>query len=236
MHPSDRFSLRFDRALTLASLVHDGVNRKGTVVPYITHPVHVARLLDQHGFSEDVVLAGLLHDVLEDAKFGDTLLQIKLSHAFSDFAETQPSEPAFRAATEKFIETHFGRTVLQLVCSVTEVKGDDGGERDWRLRKQEQLEHIPKMTREQAALKAADALHNCRASLRDVQRDGLKMFRRFKCRVEDTLWYLAESNKALGRSKLKGSALQRELKAAASQFVKEVNRLRNGRTSRRSAA
>jgi predicted HD phosphohydrolase len=101
--------------MTLASLAHAGVPRKGTAIPYITHPVHVARLLDRHGFSEDVVIAGLLHDVLEDAEFGDKTLQDALGETFLEFEDTEPSEAAFRSATEAFMAARFGENVLVLV-------------------------------------------------------------------------------------------------------------------------
>src|SRR5687767_8888533 len=97
--PSDRFSWRFDQAMSLASLAHAGVPRKGTAVPYIMHPVHVARLLDRHGFSEDVVIAGLLHDVLEDAEYGDKTLQDALRQTFLEFEDIEPSDAAFRCTT-----------------------------------------------------------------------------------------------------------------------------------------
>src|SRR5947207_5909922 len=78
MIPVVSFSESFDQALILATLAHDRQPRKGTLIPYIMHPVHVARLLERHGYSEEVVIAGLLHDVLEDAKFADLSLQDRL--------------------------------------------------------------------------------------------------------------------------------------------------------------
>ena len=92
------------------------------MIPYIMHPMHVARLLERHGYSEDVVIAGLLHDVLEDAKFGELSLQGTLRRTFPEFERTEPTEAAFRAATEAFIASRFGGEVLQLVLSVTEIK------------------------------------------------------------------------------------------------------------------
>lgn len=191
--PTDRFSWPFDQALTLASLAHAGVPRKETVIPYIMHPVHVARLLERHGFSEEVVIAGLLHDVLEDAKFGDETLQTALRQTFGEFSDAEPSEAAFRSGTEAFIGVKFGTNVLELVRSVTEAKSDgrsvteaksDGlVKRSWRERKDEQLVHISKMSRDQAALKAADALHNSRSVLRDVRCGGLQALLRFNCSV-----------------------------------------------------
>jgi (p)ppGpp synthase/HD superfamily hydrolase len=40
--------------------------RKGTDIPYITHPFSVALILSQAGCSEEVIVAGLLHDTIED--------------------------------------------------------------------------------------------------------------------------------------------------------------------------
>lgn len=44
---------------------HRGQRRKGGL-PYITHPVSVAKALLGAGYTEEVAAAGLLHDVLED--------------------------------------------------------------------------------------------------------------------------------------------------------------------------
>lgn len=57
---------RFNKAVEIATLSHQLQLRKGSKVPYITHPYTVALLLLQVGCSEDVVIAGLLHDTVED--------------------------------------------------------------------------------------------------------------------------------------------------------------------------
>ena len=57
---------RFTEALSLAARAHEGQSRKGTPIPYITHPVAVAGLVAQFGGDEDQQIAALLHDVLED--------------------------------------------------------------------------------------------------------------------------------------------------------------------------
>ena len=63
---------KFDTALSLALEAHAGQIRKGTEnalglpLPYITHPVAVATLVQRYGGNEDQVIAALLHDVLED--------------------------------------------------------------------------------------------------------------------------------------------------------------------------
>ncbi len=80
-----RYSARIDRALSFAAGKHSGQSRKGTEVPYIVHPVHVAWLLQAYGLDEYVVVAGILHDVLEDtpctrqeltSEFGEEVTEI----------------------------------------------------------------------------------------------------------------------------------------------------------------
>lgn len=57
-------------AIDLATRAHRGQVRKSTGVPYIVHPLGVARLLVEHGLPEEVVIAGVLHDVVEDTPVG----------------------------------------------------------------------------------------------------------------------------------------------------------------------
>lgn len=55
-----------EKAFQFALHKHEGQYRKGTKIPYITHPFAVAMLLKHHGYSDEIVAAGLLHDTLED--------------------------------------------------------------------------------------------------------------------------------------------------------------------------
>ncbi|NJN65484.1 MAG: HD domain-containing protein [Chloroflexaceae bacterium] len=80
------FSSRYDEALILASRAHQNQLRKGSAdVPYIAHVVHVSVILLRYGFEEEIVIAGLLHDVVEDcgievqtiaAAFGETVARL----------------------------------------------------------------------------------------------------------------------------------------------------------------
>lgn len=79
------YSPRYEAALVLAVRAHQHQYRKGTETPYIVHVVHVSTILLRYGFSEEVVLAGLLHDVIEDCgveaeeiaeQFGDTVANL----------------------------------------------------------------------------------------------------------------------------------------------------------------
>ena len=74
-----------EKALELAAQAHDGQYRKGTTIPYITHPVAVGMILMRAGYSDDLVAAGILHDTVEDTEitledierqFGSQIAQI----------------------------------------------------------------------------------------------------------------------------------------------------------------
>jgi len=56
-----------EQACDLASKAHNGQLRKGTDIPYITHPMAVGIILAETGATTDAVIAGILHDVVEDA-------------------------------------------------------------------------------------------------------------------------------------------------------------------------
>ena len=57
------------QAIEFAAIAHRDQQRKSTDIPYITHPFAVAMLLQQDQAPENVVIAGLLHDVIEDTRY-----------------------------------------------------------------------------------------------------------------------------------------------------------------------
>ncbi len=63
------FSPDVERALRMAQEAHSGQKRKGDgSVPYIVHPIHAALILARAGADEITILAGVLHDVVEDCE------------------------------------------------------------------------------------------------------------------------------------------------------------------------
>ena len=80
------FDPGIERAVGAATLAHAEQLRKGTDLPYVTHPVHVALILARVGAESAVIQAGLLHDVVEDcddwtaervaSEFGDEVAEI----------------------------------------------------------------------------------------------------------------------------------------------------------------
>jgi (p)ppGpp synthase/HD superfamily hydrolase len=61
-------SERADAALRFARRVHLGQHRKQTGTQFVEHPIAVAALLEQAGYSEDVIIAAYLHDVVEKTR------------------------------------------------------------------------------------------------------------------------------------------------------------------------
>jgi (p)ppGpp synthase/HD superfamily hydrolase len=81
------YSPRIDSALCFAARLHANQRRKGTDIPYIVHPMHVALLLDRYGFGEDVLIAGLLHDVVEDTPCGLAELREEFGDKVADLVD-----------------------------------------------------------------------------------------------------------------------------------------------------
>lgn len=142
---------KYREALEFALRAHEGQFRKGTDIPYITHPVSVSAILMQYGYGDDLAIAGLLHDVLEDT-----------------------------AVTPAELQEKFGTHIGSIVHSVTENKRDsEGRPRNWEVRKEGVLEHLRTSEEPVVVLKAADALHNVDSILRDIRVAGDAVWRRF---------------------------------------------------------
>jgi hypothetical protein len=221
-----RPSPRIARALDIARIVHDGAVRKGTAVPYIHHPVAVAQILERHGYHEDLVIAGVLHDTVEDAKYADPDLQRRLGDAAGRGRLPVPSDAwTFRSAFLEFLPAEFGRTVFDLVMAVTEAKNDGKPPRDWLERKKEQLSRLTRASADEAALKAADALHNIECTLRDLREAGLGVLDRFRGGALVAWHYSAIAQLASDRMPA-GDPLAAAVRDAASQFSATVRELR----------
>jgi len=224
--PFVRPSPRLARALDIARIVHDGAVRKGTEVPYIQHPVAVAHILEGHGYGEDLVVAGLLHDTVEDAKYGNPEFQRRLSEAAGRGRIQVPTDAwAFRSAFLEFLPAEFGRTVFDLVMAVTEAKNDGKPPRDWLERKREQLSRLTGASADEAALKAADALHNIECTLRDLRTTGLGVLDRFRGGAL-VGWHYSAIAQLTSERLPPGDPLAAAVREAAGQFSATVRQLR----------
>ncbi len=123
---------RLESALRWAAVCHRGQVRKGSDAPYVEHVVGVALILDRLGFDQDVVIAGLLHDVVEDTD-----------------------------ATLDQVEARFGPEVAETVRHSSEIKTDaQGRKRPWIDRKRDHLDALAGAPVAARAVVLADKLHN----------------------------------------------------------------------------
>jgi hypothetical protein len=220
----DAYSRPFDRALVLAALVHHDARRKGTIVPYVIHPVHVAVLLLRHGYGEPIVTAAILHDVVEDIDYADGALQLAVRAAFprAGLPEGIQGADAYRTSFGAFFAQEFAEDVRVLVAQMTEPKNDGGPDRPWRERKQHTVDQLATGSDAFVVLKAADAVHNVRSILEDVEHHGAGVLNRFKAPPPDVAWYYrAVSERVTAR--LGPAAIAAELARGADDLTRFVS-------------
>ena len=75
-------NMNINQAIRFAAYAHKNQKRKGSKTPYITHPMTVGLILAKHNLPDAVIMAGILHDTIEDchvspheiaANFGDAV-------------------------------------------------------------------------------------------------------------------------------------------------------------------
>jgi (p)ppGpp synthase/HD superfamily hydrolase len=164
---SSSFSLltpRLEQALRYAALGHRGQVRRTGELPYFEHVVAVAWILDRAGFDEDVVIAGLLHDLVEDT-----------------------------ATTPQDIESRFGRVVADLVGYCSEQKTDaEGRKRPWIDRKRDHLACMARAPVEARAVVLADKIHNLISIDIDL-REGRPVWSQFHADRASVLLYYRQA-------------------------------------------
>lgn len=82
-----------ETALRFAISAHHGQVRKYTGMPYIFHPVGVASLVSEYGGTEDMVIAALLHDVLEDTSTTAEQIEDLFGPTVTGFVEDLTEHP-----------------------------------------------------------------------------------------------------------------------------------------------
>jgi GTP pyrophosphokinase len=127
-----------ERAIDFATEVHKG-QKRASGEPYITHPLSVANMLVEWGMDINSVLAGVLHDTVEDTE-----------------------------ATHEQIEEQFGHDVAFLVEGVTKVSKARSGMKDLASYLPQTTDNLSKLLIAVGQdvrviiIKLADRLHNLR--------------------------------------------------------------------------
>ncbi len=151
---------RFRRAFLFAADKHSGQTRKASTIPYIAHLMGVTSLVLEFGGDENMAIAALLHDVVEDCG-GLPIL--------------------------KEVRRRFGPRVAKIVDGCTDSFTDP--KPPWRERKETYLRHLKKADAETRLVSAADKLNNVRSILSDYREFGESIWARFNGGRDGTLWY-----------------------------------------------
>jgi (p)ppGpp synthase/HD superfamily hydrolase len=151
---------RFLRAFNFAAEKHAGQTRKASTIPYIAHLMGVASLVLEFGGDEDMAIAALLHDVVEDCGGAPMLKEVR---------------------------RRFGSRVAKIVDGCTD--SDTDPKPPWRERKETYIRHLKTADAETRLVSAADKLNNVRSILSDYREVGESIWARFNGGRDGTLWY-----------------------------------------------
>jgi (p)ppGpp synthase/HD superfamily hydrolase len=151
---------RFLKAFQFAAKMHAGQARKASSIPYIAHLIGVASLVLEAGGDEDLAIAALLHDVVEDCGGAPMLAKVR---------------------------KQFGVRVAKVVEGCTDA--DTYPKPPWRERKETYLEHLKHADGDTRLVSAADKLNNVRSILSDYREIGEFVWERFSGGREGTIWY-----------------------------------------------
>ena len=154
------FSNRFLRALDYAARLHARQVRKRTDRPYIGHLLSVTSIVIEYGGDEEMAIAALLHDAVED----------------------QGGLPRFREIRRKF-----GKRVAHIVEGCTDSYTEP--KPPWMERKRAYVERVATESADVRLVSAADKLSNARETLHDLRVQGDEVFDRFAGKKQGTLWY-----------------------------------------------
>jgi (p)ppGpp synthase/HD superfamily hydrolase len=151
---------RFLQAFVFAAEKHKGQTRKASTIPYIAHLMGVASLVLEAGGDEDLAIAALLHDVVEDCGGAYMLREVR---------------------------RWWGRRVAKVVDGCTDA--DAYPKPPWRERKEKYIRHLKTADADTRLVSAADKLNNVRSIVSDYRAIGESVWSRFAGGREGTLWY-----------------------------------------------
>jgi (p)ppGpp synthase/HD superfamily hydrolase len=150
----------FTAALSYAARLHANQIRKQTERPYIGHLLGVASIVIEYGGDEEMAIAALLHDAVED----------------------QGGLPQLRKIRRKF-----GKRVAEIVDGCTDAYSQP--KPPWLERKRAYIARVGKESADVRLVSAADKLSNARETLYELRVHGEGVFERFAGKKEGTLWY-----------------------------------------------
>ncbi len=154
------FTEKTNKAIEKATILHANQYRKDGKMPYIIHPLSVALIVREFSNDEDIIIATIMHDTIEDTPY----VLAELEH-------------------------DFGSRVAELVHGVTEHKFKDHHELSWQERKNEMLAVLKTAEEGVLLVRAADNMHNLISLMEFYNNVGESALKKFHASIEDKLAY-----------------------------------------------
>ena len=151
---------RFIEALGYAARLHARQIRKRTSRPYVGQLLGVTSIVIEYGGDEEMAIAALLHDAVED----------------------QGGLPRLREIRKKF-----GARVARIVDGCTDSYAEP--KPPWRSRKLAYIQRVAEEPDDVRLVSAADKLSNARETLHELRVHGESVFEKFEGKKEGTLWH-----------------------------------------------
>lgn len=166
-----KYSYRIEQAIRAAGALHDGQKRKGRIpYPYVTHPFSVAWIIADYTDDEDTMIAGLLHDTIEDTGY-----------------------------TAAELEEDFGKAACDIVQAVTMPPSEEEGRESWRERHEAYVSLLKDAPEEALIVAAADKIHTMRSTIEEYRDDRVRFDRDFGGSVEERMTVYQNISNILNR-------------------------------------
>ena len=163
---------KIQKAIKLAAEKHAGQVRQGDGLPFTVHLFEVAWILENYTNDENVIAAGLIHNVVNNV---------------DDYSLVD-------------VKNDFGELIMAIVFDVSEDKdagGDLGGQASWEERKTKYLQHMETMSQEAMLICAADKIVNLIA-ISDSMKTGEKdLWTKMGVESNKLFWFYGEVLKTL---------------------------------------
>lgn len=180
---------RLQEAINEAARLHrDQIRKDSLKTPYITHLVGVMILISSATHDEDVLVAGLLHDALEDVD----------------------------GYTPEKLETTFGSRVKNIVLGVTEeFKLKKEKAPSWKIEKIQYIENLKVAPEESVIVSLADKIQNTRSLIELMRAENSHSLSSFSGNHSERMWFhrevLAIGEERLGPDHILVDELRMEL-------------------------
>lgn len=195
------YSDRIQEALNFSYEKHKNQYRKGSFIPYIIHPHEVMFILlyereIDSSIDDDLIIAGLLHDVNEDCNVSFEEIEKKFNKRVRDYVFHASEPEELRNKCECKLDT-------------------------WKPRKKYTIDNIKYLNKNNKYLLCADKLANLNSILNDLicLKDKNQVWSKFNAPKNEIEWYYSSCIKEL--NEIKKSYMYKKINVVFNQVFKE---------------